>query len=168
MTGFFVLTPTLTLSALQWLSDRKKRQLQKSDVGELLLMNYGIVVDYRQHFVFLTSVYLLFLLQTSSAGSSSSRTLRCPQYAPLSKWPGMASLSWQQVGRKGCRQWSLSKPVVMLDIGQTKPCWWLFLKCKHLQPFFVLLFCYSAILENQLFGLLAWQKSYHQWHAEAL
>ena len=35
--------------------------------------------------------------QTSSAGLSSSRTLRCPQCAPLSKSPGMVSSSWQQV-----------------------------------------------------------------------
>lgn len=42
---------------------------------------------------------IFYFAQTSSAGLSSSRTLRCPQCAPLSKCRGTVSSSWQQVRR---------------------------------------------------------------------
>ena len=44
------------------------------------------------------SVYALIPPQTSSVGLSSFRTLRCPQWPPLSKCPRMVTSSWQQVG----------------------------------------------------------------------
>lgn len=45
------------------------------------------------------TVYSPIPPQTSSAGSSSSRTLRCPRCRPPSKCPGTVTSSWQQVGR---------------------------------------------------------------------
>lgn len=66
-------------------------------------------------------LYILIPPQTSSAGLSSFRTLRCPQCPPPSKYPGTATSSWQQV------EWDLlllsAKMKVVEILGTEKASW---------------------------------------------
>lgn len=80
----------------------------KKEMSVSWQLHYQRMVEFSPKCLGLFYIFFPLLFQTFSVELSSSRTLRCPQYARPSKYRGMDNSFWQQVKS----QWSYRKPMV--------------------------------------------------------